>query len=245
MKKINDEQLIHYILHLLPAGDRHAIETALDTDTALQQRLLKWQQVFAQLDEKTTPVTPPERVWQSIASQLAFDTENTLKPAASEASKTSNATNATNAAPAKPNKGGRKNGGFWHYLVPAFATLVVAFMVSFYYHVQPDLRADIMSTDATEVVWQVAANDSNITFVSVKDISVDGMDCVAWIQRKTGEKVRLGQVPDTGSNAKKRLPVPPSLALTAGDSVVIYMVDSRTQAALENMPPNMATLEPI
>ncbi len=195
-RQISDEQLVDYVLNLLPVQDYQHLQAQIEQNSELQQRLNVWQNALFDFYANTAEKTPPQRVWQAIEQQLFIDKTNEKQPQKSR---------------------------FWYYLAPALLTFCVLFTVTFYWQQRPTYQADVVAEIAPATLWQIKGNDSSIIFISISDVSVAQMDCVAWLQHKGSKPVRLGVIPDTGNNKARRIKLPKSLAAATGDQVIIAM----------------------
>jgi anti-sigma-K factor RskA len=59
-----------YVLGTLPADERAAFASRLETDPALQTAVRLWQERLALLDQSAPPVTPRAEVWRAIESAI-------------------------------------------------------------------------------------------------------------------------------------------------------------------------------
>ncbi len=207
-RQITDEQLVDYVLNLLPAQDYQYLQAQIEQNSGLQQRLNVWQNALFDFYADTVEKTPPQRVWQAIEQQLFIDKTDEKQPQKSR---------------------------FWQYLAPALLTFCVLFTVTFYWQQRPTYQADVVAaitpiTPAT--LWQIKGNDSSIVFTSISDVSVAQMDCVAWLQHGNSSPVRLGVIPDTGNKKARRIKLPKSLTATTGDRVIIAMEPRGSNAPL-------------
>ncbi|MFK8260301.1 anti-sigma factor domain-containing protein [Erwinia sp. AnSW2-5] len=62
-----------YALGTLRGAARQRFARRLDKEPALVAEVSRWQNSFSELDQRVTPVTPPEAVWQRIARGLPAD----------------------------------------------------------------------------------------------------------------------------------------------------------------------------
>lgn len=204
---ISDSRLVDYLLRVLPADEIRQIEQQLTADSALQQRLAAWEAALFQLNRETKPVAPPPRVWQQIERACFNDTEKQA------------------AQPAWWSRWAR-------FAVPVLLALSVVWVGSVTLVQRPTYAATVAMTTA-DPMWEISGNAEAITFVSVKNIAMTGMNCVAWVERDGAEPVLLGTVPDWGGEASKVIELPQDLNLQAGDRVTIGMIKT---GALETPP---------
>ncbi len=204
-RQITDEQLVDYLLRLLPEQDYQHLQTRIEQDNELQQRLNIWQNALFDFYADTVKKTPPKRVWQAIEKQLFADASNKQQPHKSL---------------------------FWRYLTPALLTFCVLFTVTFYWQQRPTYQADVVAATTPSTLWEIEGNGSSIVFTSISDISVAQMDCVAWLQHRGSKPVRLGVIPDTGDKKSRRIKLPKSLAAATGDRVIIAMEPRGANAPL-------------
>lgn len=198
---VPDHVLVDYILQLLPDKQHQALAQRLENDSELQSRLSTWEQALFSLNHHTAPVTPPEKIWENISQSLFADASRDSKQ-----------------------RGHNGKKGFGFYLIPAFFSLCLVFLIAFYTAHQPDYAATV--ADNNQVIWQVQGNDKHIRFVSVNDISMPNRVCVAWLHQPGEKPVSLGVIPDTGKEKTLRIATPKTLTINAGDKIVITMVDA-------------------
>ncbi|MCC4586845.1 anti-sigma factor [Xanthomonas sp. NCPPB 1067] len=74
-----------YVLGLLSADERLAIEQRIATDAAFAQAVLQWQEHLAPLLEDIAAVTPPDQIWVRVRQTLGFDTPLRAVPVATPA----------------------------------------------------------------------------------------------------------------------------------------------------------------
>lgn len=205
---ISDQQLVDYLLRVLPDKDHQLLAEQIENDRELQSRVSVWESVLFQLNTDTQPINPPDSVWQNIEGKLFAQSSETA------------------------NKADKKMGGLARYLIPAFFSLLAIVAVNFYFAHQPNYGADVMAKNGTDVIWEISGNDDNMTFVSMSDMSMDGMDCVAWIAKEGQQMIKLGAIPDHGKQAKKHIKLPEGVHIKKGDKIVIYMLkDNYTESA--------------
>ncbi len=194
---ISDARLVDYVLRLLPESANQTIIQALEHSPALQQRLAAWEQVLFQLNRDTPALAPPARVWQSIENRCF--TETVTPPTIA----------------------------WWRrwqrFAVPVVLAVAMLWVGSVALNQRPTY-AGVVAAKAAEPMWEIKGNADNIVFVSLKDISMPGMHCVAWVQRDGVAPVLLGQVPDTGQQMSKKITLPDNLPLQAGDRITIGMI---------------------
>ncbi len=205
-RQITDAQLVDYVLNLLPAQDHQHLQTRIEQDSELQQRLNIWQNALFDFYADTEEKTPPKQVWQAIEHRLFNDEADEQK------------------APQKSR--------FWHYLAPALLTFCMLFAVTFYWQHRPTYQADVIADTTPAMLWKIEGNHRSINFISISDVSVAQMDCVAWLQHQGSQPVRLGVIPDTGKKKARRIELPKSLAATTGDRVIIAMEPRGSNAPL-------------
>lgn len=198
---ISDQQLVEYIMQLLPAQQYAALTQQLTTDEQLQQRLTQWEHVLFQLNEQTEAVTPPPTVWENIEQRLF--PENSFKK--------------------------EKKRSLGYYLIPALLSLVVLFIGHFYFSNQTAYQAQIVSVDSQKTIWTITGDKKSITFTSLKNVAVDNMDCQAWVLKPNAAALRLGAIPDTGNHTMKRVVLPDNFSVEVGDRVIIVMTKKTTQ----------------
>lgn len=210
---VRDEQLVDYILRHLPESEHESLSERLAHDAALQTRLAAWESVLFSLHDQTEPVTPSPAVWENIERKLFPETAVAADKQTSKR-------------------------GFGRYLMPAFFSLCVLFAGSYFFAHQPTYGVSVLAANS-QPAWEVTGNESHITFVSVTDVSMPNMDCMAWVDNGQGKLIKLGRIPDTGKGQKKRMLLPDSLPIQSGDKIVIIMVDKDYRGAL---PPASARM---
>lgn len=201
---ISDQQLVEYIMHLLPAQQYAALTQQLVTDEQLQQRLTQWEHLLFQLNEQTEAVTPPPAVWAGIEQRLF---------------------------PEKSQKKEKKR-GLGYFLIPAFLSLAILFVGNFYFSHQAAYHAQMVSIDNQKTIWAITGDTQSITFTSLQNVAVDNMDCQAWVLKPNAAALRLGAIPDTGNNAVKRVSLPEDFSVEAGDMVIVVMTKKNYAKAL-------------
>lgn len=204
---ISDEIIIDYILHHLSTKDRQDLSALIEADASLRTRVDTWQEMLFQLNKETTPVAPSSRVWQGVEQQLFEE---------------------------KPHPAVSQKGQFWRYLVPAFFSLMLLFIGSFYFSHRPVYQTIVVSP-GQQALWQVQGNEESIQFVSLVDVSLPNANCIAWIE--TGDKQihKLGVIPDTGGQKTLRISLPASIQATVGSRIIIARVDKNYT---ESLPPS-------
>ncbi len=205
-RQITDEQLVDYVLKLLPTQEHQQLQAYIEQDRELQQRLNVWQNAMFGFYADTIEKTPPKQVWQAIEYRLFNDKTDKQK------------------APQKSR--------FWHYLTPALLTFCMLFVVTFYWQHRPTYQADVIADTTPVMLWKIEGNNRSINFTSISNISVEQMDCVAWLQHRESTPVRLGVIPDTGDKRSRRIELPKSLVVTTGDHVIIAMEPRGSNAPL-------------
>ncbi|CAP52325.1 hypothetical protein EIQ06_08965 [Xanthomonas campestris pv. campestris] len=70
-----------YVLGLLSADDRLAVEQRIATDAQFAQAVAQWQEHLAPLLAEITAVTPADQVWARVRQALGFDTPLHAVPA--------------------------------------------------------------------------------------------------------------------------------------------------------------------
>ena len=70
-----------YVLGLLSADDRLAVEQRIATDAQFAQAVAQWQEHLAPLLEEIAAVTPADQVWTRVRQALGFDTPLHAVPA--------------------------------------------------------------------------------------------------------------------------------------------------------------------
>ncbi len=195
--RISDAHLVDYVLRLLPESANQTMIQALEDSPALRQRLAVWEQVLFQLNRDTPALAPPARVWQNIENRCF--TEAVAPPTVA----------------------------WWRrwqrFAVPAVLVVAMLWVGSVALNQRPTY-AGVIAAQAAEPMWEIKGNADTIVFVSLKDISMPGMHCVAWVQRDGVAPVLLGQVPDTGQQTSKKITLPDGLPLQAGDRITIGMI---------------------
>lgn len=201
---ITDEQLVDYLLKVLPDSEQQHLQQQIDGDTELQQRLNAWQNALFSFHADTVEKTPPKRVWQGIEQQLFDDN-------------TSHATRR-----------------FWRWgkSIPsaamAFCLLfgLVFWLQNLGYRPSPQSQyhASVSGLHFPITLWEVEGNRDSIVFTSIRDVSENGRECVAWLKQGDNAPVRLSAIPDTGNKMAYRIALPDNLTIKAGDRVIVAMV---------------------
>ncbi len=200
---LSDQKLVDYLLRLLPEAEQQALAKEIEKDDELQQRLAIWQNALFSFYDDIQEQTPPEYVWRAIEQKLFSDEfinrETQIKPQ-------------------------KRLARFWYYLTPALLTLCLLFVVTFYWQHRPTYQAIVTAETAPTMLWKIEGNKNSIAFTSLRDMSVENMDCVAWLQHGDSSPVVLGVIPDKGNKTSLRIELPKSLAANAGDRIIIAMV---------------------
>ncbi len=68
-----------YVLGLLTPRVKNRIEQLLTTNEPLEQRIIYWQDQFANLDQQTSALTPQAQTWQKITQALALQESSKTK----------------------------------------------------------------------------------------------------------------------------------------------------------------------
>lgn len=196
---ISDARIVDYILRVSSVAETQQIERCLEKSTVLQERLAAWEAALFQLNRETAPQSPPKQVWDNIEKACFTDsaTPNTASP-------------------------------WWarwgRFAVPALLAISLVWVGSVMLSPQGSTYSATFAMASAQPIWEVHGNAKEITFVSVKNIAMDGMNCVAWVERDGIEPILLGAVPDTGEKVSKAFAVPDGLNLQAGDRVIVGMV---------------------
>lgn len=198
-ESITDQQLVDYILRMLPKDEEAIMTMYLHDSPRLQERLSGWESVLFQLNDNTGEIKPPKAVWRHIEKRL-FEMRTTSSSQL------------------------RRKPAMFRYIMPAFLSLCVLFGVSYYFAHQPTYTANVVADN--QAMWQIEGNDKSIRFTSLADVSMDGQQCVAWLVKPDGRSEKLGTVPDTGDKAHRRIALPESLSTSVGDKVIIAMVSN-------------------
>lgn len=205
---ISDQQLVDYVLKLLPEAQHQALAQRIEQAPELQQRLMAWENALFTFHADTAEKTPPKQVWQRIEQQLFAD--NAL--ANSEVTK-------------------RRFWGLGKYLTPSLVAFCMIFGVMFWlqnptYQVNPQSQyhASVGGLRFPITVWEVEGNSDSIAFISIWDVSEKDRECVAWLKQGDNAPIRLGAVPDTGDKTLRRINLPKNLTANVGDRVIIAMV---------------------
>lgn len=219
---ISDARLVDYLLRLLSAEENAALAQAIAADRALQQRLATWETVLFQLHRDTAPMTPPTHVWDNI-EQRCFDNASTA---------------ATDKLPWWKRRG--------RILVPMLLVLSLVWVGSVTWLQRPTYTA-VVATEVTAPLWKIEGHAKAITFTSVKNIAMDGMNCLAWVERDGTMPILLGVVPDTGNLLTKTIKLPTGLHLQAGDRITVGMskIGAEHQLPSQSMMPITVVLTAI
>lgn len=197
-KMITDQQLVDYILKLLPEDEQQALTERLEIDVALHERLSAWESVLFELYADVEDKIPPKRVWEQIEHQLFADEVG--------------------------QKNHKTSPRFWHYLTPALLTFCLLFVVTFYWQHRPAYQATVLADSTPTTLWEIEGNNNSIQFTSISNMAMTNMECVAWLQHAQETPVRLGVIPDGGDKHSRRIELPKSLTVGAGDRIIIAMV---------------------
>ncbi len=200
---LSDQKLVDYLLKLLPEAEQQALAEEVEKDNKLQQRLAVWQNALFNFYDDIPEQTPPEHVWRAIEQKLFADELVNQK------------------TQTKPQK---RIARFWYYLTPALLTLCLLFIVTFYWQHHPTYQATVIAETTPTMLWKIEGNKNSIAFTSTQNVSVENMDCVAWLQHGDSSPVVLGVIPDKGNKTSLRIELPKSLEASAGDRIIIAMV---------------------
>lgn len=192
---VTDQQLIDYILKVLPQDEEAIIAMYLHDNQSLRSRLSSWESVLFQLNDNIGEIKPPTAIWQHIEKRLSEmnQTPRTVR---------------------KP--------AMLRYLLPAFLTLCTLFGLSYYFAYQPTYKARIVTKDIP--LWLIEGNTRSIKFTSLSDVSLDGKHSVAWLVKPNGTVQKLGVIPDWGKEVGRRIALPEVFSTQSGDKVVVVMV---------------------
>lgn len=206
---ISDEQLVDYLLKVLPDSEQQRLQQQIDADSTLQQRLNTWQNALFSFHADTEERTPPKGVWQRIEQQLFADT-------------------ATDDMQQSKSR-------FWSFgkLIPATALAfcllfgAIFWLQNWSYRPDPQshFHASVSGMSLLKTLWEIEGNSDSIAFTSISDVSKSGRECVAWLKQGDNAPIRLGVVPDTGDKTSYRIALPHNLVAKAGDHIIIAMVD--------------------
>lgn len=198
---ISDARLVDYILRVLPANEMQLLDNQLANDPVLQKRVPMWEAALFQLNDETAPIEPPRRVWTQIEKKCFAETSSVS---------------------AEKNAWWQRWGRF---AVPALLSLCLLWVGSVTLSQRPTYAATVAMSES-EPMWKIKGNEEYMTFVSVKNIHMKGMNCVVWLEREGAAPVLLGVVPDTGREATQSIELPEELHLQAGDRVTVGMIDA-------------------
>lgn len=210
---VSDQQLVDYVLKLLPEGQYQVLAQRIEQDNELQQRLIAWENALFTFHADTEEKTPSKQVWQRIEQQLfASDSVNAEMQTEREQNK-------------------HRFWGFSKYLMPTLVAFCLIFGVMFWlqnptYQVNPQSQyhASVDGLHFPITVWEVEGDRDSIAFTSIWDVSEKGWECIAWLKQGDNAPIRLGAVPDTGDKTSYRIDLPENLTAGVGDRVIIAMV---------------------
>ncbi|MGY0399490.1 MAG: hypothetical protein ACWIPH_06060 [Ostreibacterium sp.] len=207
VQSVSDQQLVDYILQLCTLEVYQQLTALIKGDDILRTRLLYWEAALFSLHTATAPVAPSPAVWEKIENSL-FTEQSSVS---------------------------EKKRGFFSYLIPAFFSLCLLFVATFYFMHQPTYGANVIA-DNQQMLWEINGNEKNIDFVSINDVSMPNMKCVAWLIKSGTPPIMIGEIPDTGNNEDMRITLPQSLKTNLGDKIIIIMVGKNNNS--KRMPAN-------
>lgn len=141
----------------------------------------------------------------------------------------------SNAVADNPKQTAKKR-GFFSYLLPAFFSLLLLFIGTFYWSHRPTYGAVVVAANE-QPLWQIKGNAGSIRFISVNAMTAPDMKCVAWLLQDGQKPLKLGVIPDAGGNIDRRIPLPESLQAQAGDKILIVMLNRKDNRQLPPSQP--------
>jgi anti-sigma-K factor RskA len=155
-----------YVLGLLGAAERRAVEQRLAREPALASEVALWEERLSGLAAAVEPAAPPPDVWSRIESAVAAET-------------------AVSTAPARPSLW--QSLAFWQGLTLASATLAAASLAALaYVALAPTARAPLMATlggsqGQPNFVASVTAQGDSLVIVPAALLTSDPRSYELWL----------------------------------------------------------------
>lgn len=165
-----------YVLGTLHGRARARFEALLREDPTLRARVATWQARLQPLAEATTPVTPPERVWQGIEARLHSPSGARQR---------------------------RFSLNAWQTLGMFAASLVLSFAVVLgvqHFHAPAPMQLVVIPDEKAEPMWVVSSSDKpgmlKIKTLRQAEMPVD-KKCVLWLAWEDGYMHAVGALSET------------------------------------------------
>jgi anti-sigma-K factor RskA len=212
-----------YVLGLLDAAERRAVEQRLAHDTALAAEVAFWEARLSGLADGVAPVAPPPEVWLRIASAVAAETDT------------------------PPARSLWHSLAFWRGLTAASASLAAASIAALVWIALPPAHGPLTATlgggaGQPNFVAAVTATGNTLVIVPAALLAKDQLSYELWLIPSSGDTTprSLGLI-EPGRPV--RLDIPAPLAARLGPDATLAVTREPLGGSLTGRPslPAIAT----